>query len=365
MKLKELTNHLESIAPLAYQESYDNAGLIVGEHNMEVSAALISLDATVEVIDEAIAKGCNLVISHHPIVFGGLKRFNNANYVQKAVQKAIKHDIALYAIHTNLDNVSNGVNAKIANLLGLKNQRVLKPKNNVLAKLEVFVPVANTSELLNALYAAGAGKIGNYSDCSFRMEGKGTFRPNEKANPFVGKKGAYEEVEEHKIEVIFPKYLQQNILQAMYNGHVYEEVAHYISDLNNRNQDLGSGMYGEFEKEIPNDQFLSLLKNTMGAAVIKYTDFVSESVSKVAMCGGSGGFLLNDAIAAGADVFITSDYKYHEFFDANGKIAIADIGHYESEQFTKDLIQDIISEKFPNFASYLSGIKTNPVNYFY
>jgi dinuclear metal center YbgI/SA1388 family protein len=365
MKLKEITDHLEVFAPLAYQEPYDNSGLIVGEKEMEISSAMISLDATPEVIDEAIAKGCNLVISHHPIVFKGLKRFNNADYVQKAVINAIKHDIALYAIHTNLDNVTGGVNSKIADLIGLNKKQILVPKSDLLAKLVVFVPVEHTGQLLDALYEAGAGEIGNYSNCSFRVEGKGTFKGNAKSSPVYGKSGVYEEVSENRVEVIFPTYLKSSILSGMRKGHVYEEIAFYLTDVENKYQEVGSGMVGELIEAIPFIEFLDHLKTSMGLEVIKYTKPASEKVKRVAVCGGSGSFLLGNALASNADVFITSDFKYHEFFDANAKISILDIGHYESERFTKDLIRDIISKKFPNFATYLTSINTNPVEYYY
>lgn len=365
MKLKEITDHLEAFAPLAYQESYDNSGLIVGEKEMEINSALISLDATPEVIDEAIAKGCNLLISHHPIIFKGLKRFNNADYVQRAVMKAIKHDIALYAMHTNLDNVTGGVNSKIASLIGLGKQEILFPKSDSLAKLVVFVPVDHTGPLLDALYKAGAGDIGNYSNCSFRVAGKGTFKGNEMSNPVFGTAGQYEEQDENRVEVIFPRYMEQKIILGMKAGHVYEEIAYYVSDIENKYQNIGSGIVGELKNKMPFKEFLVHVKKAMGLDVIKFTKPSSEMVNKVAVCGGSGSFLLGNAIASQADVFITSDFKYHEFFDANNKTSILDIGHYESECYTKDLIQDIISEKFPNFATYLTGINTNPVQYFY
>lgn len=365
MKLKEITDHLEAFAPLSYQEAYDNSGLIVGDKEMEISSAIIALDATLSVIDEAIAKGCNLVISHHPIVFKGLKRFNNADYVQKAVMKAIKNDIALYAIHTNLDNVTGGVNSKIADLIGLVNQRVLVPKKELLSKLVVFVPLEHTGQLLDALYAAGAGEIGNYSNCSFRVEGKGTFKGNEASNPVYGKQGSLEEVNENRVEVIFPKYLEAQIIAGMKKGHIYEEIAYYLSDLQNTYQEVGPGMVGELKSPISFVDFLGHLKKSMALEVIKYTKPSNDNIKTIAICGGSGSFLLSNAISAEADVFITSDFKYHEYFDSNDKISILDIGHYESECYTKDLIQDIISKKFPNFATYLTGVNTNPVQYYY
>lgn len=364
MKIKDLIQYFEKLAPTAYQESYDNAGLIVGNPNDEIRGVIVSLDSTEEVIDEAIQKNCNVVVAHHPIVFKGLKKFTGKNYVERTIIKAIKNDIAIYAIHTNLDNVVGGVNFKIAERLELQNVRILSPKNDVLMKLVVFVPTEHTNQLLEALYEAGAGEIGNYSNCSFRVNGIGTFKPNEKSNPFIGKTGVLEEVEENRIEVIFPSFLQNSIINAMKVAHPYEEVAYYLSVLNNQNQEVGSGAIGELKNPIDALNFLSYVKEKMSVSVIKYTKLLSNPIKKVAVCGGAGGFLLNDAIAQNADIFITSDYKYHEFFDADGRIIIADIGHYESEQYTKDLLRDYICKKFTNFAVHLSETITNPIKYF-
>lgn len=365
MIIKEITNYLESIAPLAYQESYDNAGLIVGNATAEVTGILVTLDSTEEVIDEAIAKGCNLVVAHHPIIFKGLKKLTGKNYIERTVIKAIKNDIAIYATHTNIDSVVGGVNFKIAEKLKLGNVKILAPKSQVLMKLIVFVPTYNTQDLLKALHAAGAGVIGNYSNVSFRAEGTGAFRPNEKANPTIGAANVDEEVHEHRVEVIFPAYLKNQVLAAMYSTHVYEEVAHDIITLENQNQEVGSGIVGELSEALSETDFLRHLKNSMGVSVIRHTKLLGKKINKVAVCGGSGGFLLGDAISQGADVFITADYKYHEFFDADGRIIIADIGHYESEQYTKELLKDYICKKFINFAVHLSETPTNPVNYYY
>lgn len=365
MKIKDVTKFLESIAPLSYQESYDNSGLIIGDLENEISGVLVSLDVTEAVIDEAIRKKTNLVVAHHPLIFKGLKKINGSNYVEKTVIKAIKNDIAIYAIHTNLDNVANGVNFKIAEKLGLKNIKILAPKSQTLMKLTVFVPQESTGELLDALYNAGAGEIGNYSHCSFRMEGKGTFKPNHLANPFIGKVGYLEEVEESRIEVIFPSYLKNQVLKGMQSGHPYEEISYYLHLLENQNLAVGSGAIGDLPREMDIADFLPYLKEKMGLKVIKYTESQRNKLKKIAICGGVGSFLLNEVKRAGADVFITSDYKYHEFFDAENQIIIADIGHFESEQFTKDLLVENISKKFINFATYLSEIDTNPIKYYY
>lgn len=366
MRIKDLTTYLEKLAPLPYQESYDNAGLIVGNQNEIITGVLVSLDSTEDVVEEAIQRGCNVIVAHHPIVFKGLKKLNGKNYVERTIIKAIKNDIAIYATHTNLDNVVNGVSFKIAEKLGLQQVRILAPKSDLLMKLVVFVPVDHTGELLDALYAAGAGEIGNYSQCSFRVDGKGTFKPNAQANPVIGQSGGpLEEVEENRVEVIFPAYLKNQVLEGMRKGHVYEEVAYYLTQLNNQHQEVGSGAFGLLPEPMAEADFLAYLKQNMQVSVIRHTDLMNKPIRKVAVCGGAGSFLLTNAISASADIFITADYKYHEFFDAENRIIIADIGHYESEQFTKELLKDYICKKFTNFAVHLSETPTNPVQYYY
>lgn len=362
--IRTLARSLEQWAPLAYQESYDNAGLIVGDPDTAITGVLVTLDATEAVVDEAIRTGCNLVVAHHPIVFRGLKKLNGRNYVERTVIKAIKNDIALYAAHTNLDNVVGGVNYRIAETIGLTNVRILSPKSQVLMKLVTFVPVANTQTVLDALYEAGAGQIGQYSHCSFRTEGTGTFKPGEGAQPAVGEVGRDEEVNEHRIEVIFPSHQQGKIMSTLRKAHPYEEVAHYLTLLNNENQEVGSGAVGDLPRPMAEHEFLAHLKSSMDLSVIRHTPLRNRPIQRVAVCGGAGGFLLNDAISAGADVFVTADYKYHEFFDADQRIIITDIGHYESEAFTKQLLQEFISKKFTTFAVILSETVTNPVRYF-
>ncbi|MCW3084457.1 MAG: NGG1p interacting factor 3 protein [Bacteroidetes bacterium] len=363
MLLKEITDHLESIAPLAYQESYDNAGLICGSPDMEITAALICLDSTEDVLDEAIARGCNLVIAHHPIVFSGLKKFNGKNYVERVIIKAIRNNIAIYAAHTNLDNVSNGVNGKIAEKLGLINCSILAPQKGALKKLVVFSPESAAAEVRAALFAAGGGQIGNYDECSFNSDGTGTFRANAGANPFVGEIGKQHHEKEVKTEVIYLAHLEGKLLKAMFSVHPYEEVAYDILPLANSNQYVGSGIIGELTAETTEMDFLAGLKSVMKAQSVRYTALRDKKVKKVAICGGSGSFLLPNAIGAGADIFVTADYKYHQFFDAENRIVIADIGHYESEQFTSELFYEILNKKFSTFALHLSKINTNPINY--
>ena len=363
-KIKDITHFLETIAPLSYQESYDNAGLIVGGPTASVTNVLVSLDCTEAVVDEAIAKNCNLIVAHHPIVFKGLKKFNGRNYVERTVIKAIKNDIAIYATHTNLDHVVGGVNFMIAERLGLQNVRILAPKKDLLMKLVFFVPVENAPEVVEALHKVGVGQIGNYDHCSFSVNGTGTFRPNEVATPFIGNANEIERVNESRVEVIFPAYLEATVMRTLNETHPYEEVAHYLTLLQNTNQEVGAGAIGLLSEGISASDFLAYLKQKMQLNVIRHTAICSPIIQKVAVCGGAGGFLLNDAIRQQADVFITADYKYHEFFDADDRILICDIGHYESEVFTKELLQRYLSKKFINFATILSETITNPVNYY-
>lgn len=363
-KVKDIVRHLESIAPPSLQESYDNASLITGSPSMEVSGVLVTLDCIESVVEEAIDRDCNLIVAHHPIVFRGLKQLNGKNYVERTIIKAIKNDIAIYAIHTNLDNVINGVNRKIANKLGLENVKILAPKKNTLQKLVTFIPVADSDEVIQSMHQAGAGTIGNYSDCSFRVTGTGYFRPNADANPIIGVSGDLEEVEENRVELIYPRHLQGSIVNALKSTHPYEEVAYYISDLENSNQEVGSGMIGELPVEMTVSEFLFYLKEKMDLNTIRYTEKEQPKIKKIAVCGGAGSFLLGHAKGHKADAFVTADFKYHEFFDAEGEIMIADIGHYESEIFTKELLHSFLREKFANIATCLSRVDTNPVKYF-
>lgn len=363
-KIKDIIAYLEGLAPLAYQESYDNSGLITGNADSPVSGVLITLDSTEEIIDEAIAKKCNLVIAHHPIVFKGLKKITGTNYVERTIIKAIKNDIAIYAIHTNLDNITQGVNKKIAEKLALNNLNILAPKKGNLSKLTVFIPKDNTQQVLTAIHNAGAGNIGNYQNCSFTVNGTGTFMPNDEANPYIGSANSLEKVNEDRIEVIFSSHTEHNIIAAMNLAHPYEEVAHYISPLHNHNQEVGSGMVGELTTEMSGRDFLHYLKDSMQLNVIRHTNLLDKPIKRVAICGGSGSFLLPNAIRSKADVFITGDFKYHEFFDAENYLTICDIGHYESEVYTKELIYDLLKKNSFTFALYLSEVNTNPISYF-
>ena len=362
-KIKDVTSYLESIAPLALQESYDNAGLIVGDFNTEVKGVLVCLDSVEDTVDEAIAQGANLIIAHHPIVFKGLKRFNGTSYVERTVIKAIKNDIAIYAIHTNLDNVPNGVNSIIAKKLGLQNLKILIPQKEGLTKLVAFCPELQAQEVLDAMFNSGAGNIGDYSNVSFQSTGNGSYQAKEGANPFAGVIGKQHTESEIKIEVIVPNHLSAKVVGAMIQAHPYEEVAYDLIPLNNTNTMVGGGVVGELPNEESTIDFLKHIKSQMNAGVVRYTKVLKPTVKRVAICGGSGSFMLSAAKRAGAEIFLTSDFKYHEFFDSENQLVIADIGHYESEQYTSELLSDFLTQKFSTFAVRISAINTNPVNY--
>ena len=363
MTIQEVTNYLESIAPLQYQESYDNAGLIVGNYKNDVSGVLVCLDSTEKIVDEAIERKCNLIVAHHPIVFSGLKKITGKNYVERTVIKAIKNDIAIYAIHTNLDNMLNGVNEIIGRKLGLINTQILSPSSNNLRKLITYVPVDYVEKVRESLFDSGAGKIGNYDECSFSSMGEGTFRAGDDTNAFIGEKGKRHLETEQKLEVIYSIDKQRAILSSLSNSHPYEVVAYDILELQNSNSGIGAGLIGELENGIDEITFLKSLKVTMKTDCVRYTDLPGRQIKKVAVCGGSGSFLLKDAIHQKADVFITGDFKYHEFFDAENRIVIADVGHFESEQYTIELLVDKLKEKFTTFAVCFTEVNTNPVNY--
>ena len=362
MKISEILNKLEQWAPSVLQESYDNSGLISGNRDWEFQKAIICLDCLEEVLDEAIQEGANLIISHHPIVFSGLKKLTGSTYIERVIIKAIKHDIAIYAIHTNLDHVISGVSAEMANRIGLKNLKILREKKDSLYKLSTFVPVKQQEELRNALFLAGAGHIGNYDSCSFNSIGMGTFRAGEHANPFVGKIGEVHTEEEIRMEVIVPEWKKSAVTKALFENHPYEEVAYYWQMIENSNPEAGAGIIGTLPQPMEFKQLLNHLKSVFGG-MIRYTTAPKSQINTIALCGGSGSFLIPDAINSGADLYLTADIKYHQFFDADGKLAIVDIGHYESEQFTQDLILRFLNQNFTNFAARLTTVKTNPINY--
>lgn len=364
MELKHIIAELEKFAPLSLQESYDNCGLLTGNPAQFITGALLCLDCTEAVIDDAIEKKCNLIIAHHPIIFSGLKKITGANHVEQTIIKAIQHNIAIYACHTNLDNLKLGVNHKIAQKIGLINCNILLPKTHTQKKLVTFVPSVNIEAVRNKLFEVGAGEIGNYSHCSFSVDGMGSFKGNANSNPYIGEKETLHLENEIRLEVVFDAYKQDDVISALKSEHPYEEVAFDIINLEHINKNCGSGLIGELEYPMTEIDFLNHLKAIFHLKSLKHTALLKKDVKKIAICGGSGSFLLKNAINYKSDVYVSSDFKYHEFFDAEMKILIADIGHYESEQFTPEIFYEIISNKFPTFALYLTEVNTNPVNYF-
>ncbi|HCQ11960.1 Nif3-like dinuclear metal center hexameric protein [Flavobacterium sp.] len=363
MKIKQILTILEEMAPLAYAEDFDNVGLLVGNQENEATGVLVCHDALESVIDEAIAKNCNLVVCFHPILFSGLKKITGKNYVERAVIKAIKNDIAIYAVHTALDNHKNGVNKIFCDALGLKNTKVLVPKQNFIQKLITYTTPENADKVRNALFEAGAGTIGNYDNCSFNSDGFSTYQGNENSNPVIGTKGELTQTDEIKIEVTFEKHLQSKILKALFSNHVYEEVAYEIYELQNQHQNIGLGMIGSLETPMSETEFLTFVKDKMQCGSIRHSAFLNKNISKVAVLGGSGSYAIKNAIQAGADVYLTADLKYHNFYESENQILIADIGHFESERYTKNYIVDFLKEKITNFAIVLSEENTNPVKY--
>ena len=364
MIIKNITDCLEEFAPLSFQENYDNAGLLVGDSNWNVGKVLFTLDITEEVLDEALKKKCNLVVSHHPLIFHGLKKLSGNDLVQRMVVKAIKNDIAIYAMHTNLDNSVNGLNKNICEKLGLINCSLLSPAKGMMSKLVTFCPVKFAEKVRQSLFDGGAGHIGKYDCCSYNIQGQGSFRASDNAEPFVGDKNIIHYEDEVRIEVIFPSFLELKLITALKNNHPYEEVAFDLYPLSNSFLDAGSGMTGEIDQELKMTEFLAKVKSLMEIPVLRHSKVSDRSIRKIAVCTGSGSFLIPDAIKAGADVFLTSDLKYHDYFDAHHRLILADIGHYESERFAKDLMVDILIRKFPNFAFLISEINTNPIIYF-
>ncbi|HZF62906.1 MAG TPA: Nif3-like dinuclear metal center hexameric protein [Chitinophagaceae bacterium] len=364
MKIKEILAVIESFAAPELQEEYDNAGLITGAGSWDCTGALCTLDVTAEVIAEAVANNCNLIIAHHPIVFKGLKRINGNTYVEQVVIDAIKNNIAIYAAHTNLDNVVMGVNRKIAEKIGIRNFTVLSPKKKVLRRLITFAPLDKAEDVRQGLFNAGAGHIGKYSECSFNSEGTGTFKAEQGADPYTGEVGKRHLERETKIEIVYPAYLELQIVKALVDNHPYEEVAYDIFTMENVHYGIGAGIIGVLEEPIVEADFLALLRNTFCTGVIRHTALIQKKIEKVAVCGGAGSFLTKTALKQQADAFVTADMKYHEFFDAEGKMLIADIGHYESEQFTVELLHELLAQKFPTFALLKTKVNTNPVRYF-
>ncbi len=363
MRIKDITGYLESLAPLSFQESYDNSGLIIGEPDKEINSVLLTLDVTQEVLQEAIYQGVGLIIAHHPLIFSGLKKLTGSTLVEKLVVKAIQENIAIYAAHTNMDVIPAGVNSYLFKKLSLKNIRVLRPLKNYLLKLITFIPENHFDKVKQSLFNAGAGSVGDYDQCSFSMKGMGSFRGGANTNPFVGEKGKVQLEEEIRLETIFPVHLKQDVIQALLKSHPYEEIAYDIYSLENVYEQAGMGLIGDLEEAMDEIELLKEIKSILGSTVIKHTALLGKPVKTIAACGGTGSFLLKDAIKKNADIFISGDFKYHEFFDAEGEILIADAGHYETEQHVKDVFYELLKEKFPTFAFLISEVNTNPVKF--
>lgn len=371
MTIKEVISCFEELAPLAYSEDFDNTGLLVGNPSNKVNGILVTLDTLEEVVEEAIENKCNFIVSFHPIIFKGLTSITGKNYVERTVLKAIKNNIAIYALHTALDNSWRGVNAMICEKLGLTQREILIPQESTIKKLISFCPEKDADFIKAALFKAGAGAIGNYNNCSFSTLGTGTYQGNKDSNPKIGKKGEFMQEKEMQIGVTFSKHLEKKVLKALFETHPYEEVAYEITSLENKNQHIGMGMVGFFGKSMNEKDFLKRCKEVFGTGVIKHSKLLGKPIKKVAVLGGSGSFAIKSAKAHGVDAFITADLKYHDFFAAENKLLLADIGHYESEQYTKELLVAYLIKKITNFAPALPGgkivlskVNTNPISYY-
>ncbi len=363
MYIQDIIDELEQFAPSALKEDFDNVGLLIGDAQHEAKGVLITLDITEKIMDEAIERGCNLIVSHHPIMLSGVKRINGRNATERIIIKAIQNNISIYASHTNTDSVLNGVSGKMCEKLGLENCKILSPKKESLLKLVTFVPEEHADKVREAIFNAGAGKIGNYDACSYNTIGEGTFRAGDDTNPYVGEKGKLHSEKEVRVETILPTYLKGRVVKALLKAHPYEEVAYDLYPLANEWPTVGIGMVGELPEEIDEATFLNRLKNIFKVGCVRYTPILNKPIKRVALCGGSGSFLLGKAIVEKADAFVTGDFKYHQFADAEDQILVADIGHFESEQYTKEVFFEILTKKFSNFAIHLSNVNTNPVNY--
>jgi dinuclear metal center YbgI/SA1388 family protein len=363
MKLRELTHFLDSAVPLSFQEGYDNSGLQLGLPDKEINSALLTVDVTEAVLDEAAYAGCDMIISHHPVIFAGLKRLSGQSLAERILLKAIRLDIAIYSSHTNLDVINNGVSRKMAEKMDLMNVRVLTHLRNRLLKLVTFVPDNHLDKVKEAIFDAGAGVTGGYDNCGFSSHGTGSFRGSESTHPFVGEKGKVHFEKETRFETILFSHLKDKVIEALIKAHPYEEPVYDIYMLENENIEAGMGCTGELRKAMEEKEFLKLISELFTARGLRYSGITGKKIKSVALCGGSGGFLINDAIAAGADAFVTAEIKYHSYFETGEKILLADIGHYESEKFSAEILHDLIIKKFPKFALRFSEINTNPINY--
>ncbi|MFW5944686.1 MAG: Nif3-like dinuclear metal center hexameric protein [Bacteroidota bacterium] len=364
MQIKELVNYLNTAIPNGLQEEYDNSGLLVDSTNNELSGVLVTVDVTEEVIDEAVDKGANFILAHHPLIFSGLKSLTGKDHVERCVIKALKNDVAIYAAHPSLDTLKGGFNFMMADMLRLQDKKILRPKQDQLIKMVFFVPHDHTDQVRKAVFDAGAGIIGNYDQCSYNLKGQGTFRPGEASDPWSGTKGEIHFEEETRVATFFPSYKMAGVVEALHQAHPYEKVVYDLYPLKNTDNDWGAGVIGNIGEKMPEKEFLDMVKQQLDTECIRHTKLLYSFVSRVAIAGGSGSFLLNDAISEKADVFISADFKYHDFFEADEKILIADIGHYESEQMSKAYFYELLTKKFHNFATHLSEVNTNPINYY-
>ena len=362
LKIQSITDCLEQWAPPSLALSYDNCGLLIGDPNQLVKKALVSLDVTEGVVQEAIDQQANLIIAHHPIIFKGLRSIRPTTDSQRAIILAIKHDIAIYAIHTNLDRVDDGVNKALADRLNLSNRSVLEEASN-LYKLITFVPTKDLQVVRNALFSIGAGSIGEYKKTSFVSSGVGSFQGSASSNPSIGKAGEFTEVEEEKLEVLLTDTLLSSALKTLQEYHPYEEVAYDIVPLRNKNQNHGSGMIGELREPLSPDDFIQYLTNHLGLQLVRHSPLIKSKIKRVAICGGAGFDLLKNARQKGADAYVTADLKYHDFFEADSSLLLCDIGHYESEHWVIQEIKDYLTRNFANFAVLSTTVNTNPVHY--
>lgn len=363
MKIKEVISALEMFAPLPLQDGFDNAGLQIGLTDVEATGALLCLDVTEAVIDEAVSMGYNLIVAHHPLLFKGYKSITGKDYVERCIMKAIKHDIVIFAMHTNLDNALQGVNYKIAEKLGLQHVAILDTRENSLLKLVTFVPKEQAEAVRQALFNAGCGCIGNYDSCSYNVEGTGTFRAGKDTNPYCGEIGKLHTEKEVRIETVLPSFRKQTVTKALIEAHPYEEPAYDFYPLANRWMQAGAGVVGELAEAMNETDFLQSVKHTFGAGCVKHSRLTGKKIRKVALCGGAGAFLLPKAAALQADAFITGEVKYHDYFSYESSILITEIGHYESEQYTTEIFQTILKEHFPGLNTQITRIDTNPIKY--
>jgi dinuclear metal center YbgI/SA1388 family protein len=363
-RVKDIMNSLGKIAPFDFQEDYDNSGLIIGNPEEIVTGVLLVLDVTESVLEEAKSLGFNLIISHHPLIFKGIKQITPSCRTGSLVMKAIANNISVIAMHTNFDNVPEGVNAGLAKVLELQNLSILQPKGGLLKKLVTFCPVSAVSDVRTALFEAGAGHIGNYDSCSYNTEGYGSFRAGKDANPYIGEVGKLHFEPETRIETVYPGHCERRIVEALKKAHPYEEVAYDLYQLQNQHEHIGAGMIGDLQEIMDGKQFLTFVKQRMELKAVRFAGNLAKEFKRIAICGGSGAFLIKDAIKAGAQAYVTGDIKYHEFFDYGEQILLIDAGHYETERYSISLLSDYLTEKFSTFAVLISKINTNPVGYF-